>query len=65
MFPNSATSVYRNTTREKFSVTEIWSAGVFLPLEFVKGEGVMAVHKWIYEGGAGVAWKRVVQMNSH
>jgi len=21
----------------------------------------MAVHKWIYEGGAGVAWKRDVQ----
>ena len=34
-------------------------------LRIVKDEGVMAAHKWIYEGGAGVAWKRVVQMNSH
>jgi len=31
-------------------------------LRIVKGEGVMAVHKWIYGGGARVAWKRIVQM---
>ena len=34
-------------------------------LRIVKGEGVMTAHKWIYEGGAGVAWKGAVQMNSH
>ena len=34
-------------------------------LRMLKDEGVMAVRKWTYEGGAAVAWKRVVQMNRH
>jgi len=65
MFPNSSTSVHGIPLEKSFLSLKFGVLEYSCRLRVLKDEGVMAVHKWIYEGGAGVAWKRGVQMNSH